>query len=356
MKAVADHASQFVEQVLAARADGRSLYLCGGDSKRALAGRRCEAEDLDVGGNRGIVEYQPGELVLTARGGTTLAEIEQALAEKGQALSFEPPRFGGEATIAGTLACNLSGPARPWGGSIRDMVLGVRLINGRGEHLRFGGQVMKNVAGYDVSRFVAGSLGVLGIITEVSLKVLPRPGSTLTRVFEASAGDALETMNRRSAESGLLSGAAWVDGRMYLRLAGAPRAVAQAAADWGGQALDDADEFWTRLREQQLSFFAGEDPLWRFSLGANTGLDGFPQPLLIDWAGAQRWVRGDHALEMLETLARGGRGHVSLFRGGDRSGEVRSGPGEVERLLCLQLKRAFDPDGVFNPGRLYGWM
>jgi glycolate oxidase FAD binding subunit len=234
--------------------------------------------------------------------------------------------------------------------------LGARLINGRGEALRFGGQVMKNVAGYDVSRFLAGSLGVLGIITEVSLKVLPRPRHTLTRVFEMPAAEALEFMNRRSAESGLLSGAAWVDGTMYLRLAGAAGAVTQAAAEWGGQALDSADEFWAGLREQELPFFAGDEPLWRFSLGANTALDEFPQPLLIDWAGAQRWLRGEQAHEQLESLARRGRGHVSLFRGGDRSVEVRSDPGEVERTLCLQLKRAFDPDGVFNPGRLYGWM
>jgi glycolate oxidase FAD binding subunit len=353
---MADLSRAIAERVKAARADRTPLFLTAGGSKRNCIGRRCDAGDFDLSAHRGVVDYQPDELVLTVRSGTSLADIDAVLEDRGQHLSFEPPRFSPAATIGGTVACNLSGPARPWGGSVRDMVLGTRLVDGRGETLRFGGQVMKNVAGYDVSRFVAGSLGVLGVITEVSLKVLPRPDASETRVLELGAPAAIETMNRFAAQPGPLDAAAWLDGRLYLRASGDTHAVLSLVRAWGGESLPGAGAFWQALRDHALPFFDGDAPLWRLSVRSSAPIEGYPEPLLIDWCGAQRWLRSEHDREALQALTRAGGGHLSLFRGGDRDGEVKPVLSPPEQELHRRLKRAFDPDGILNPGRMYGWM
>ena len=353
---MADLTRDIAERVAAARAGRTPLYLTAGGSKRDCIGRRCNASEFDLSAHQGVVDYQPEELVLTVRSGTRLTDIDAVLEDPGQRLSFEPPRFSPAATIGGTVACNLSGPARPWGGSVRDMVLGARLVDGRGDMLRFGGQVMKNVAGYDVPRFLAGSLGVLGVITEVSLKVLPRPVTSETRALELDAQAALEAMNRLAARPGPLDAAAWLDGRLYLRASGATHAVSTAVRAWGGEPLSGAGAFWQALRDHDLPFFKGQAALWRLSIRSPAPVEGYPGPLLIDWCGAQRWLRGDHDRHTLETLARAGGGHVSLFRGGDRKGEVKPALSPPEQELHRRLKRAFDPDGILNPGRMYGWM
>jgi len=352
---MSDRTQALIEQVNDARAEGRPLKIVGGGSKDFM-GREAAGEPVEVGAHSGIVNYHPVELVLTARGGTPLSEIEAALAEYNQMLAFEPPHFGGDATIGGTLACNQSGPARPWSGSVRDMVLGIRLINGRGEALRFGGEVMKNVAGYDLSRMQAGALGTLGIISEVSLKVMPRPAATLTLVREVEAGEAIEQMNRLAGQAKPLTGACWLDGRLYLRLAGAESAVKGTAQQWGGDVLENGDAFWASVREQEQAFFAGDAPLWRFSMNPTAAPLLPDHDWLIDWGGAQRWLRGDFQLTELETLAREAGGQVSLYRGGDRSGEVFHSQPPALRQLHQRLKSSLDPDGIFNPGRLYSWM
>lgn len=353
---MADRSGEFVERIRAARIAGTPLKIVGGSSKAGILARQFEAQPLDVAGHEGIVAYEPSELVLTARAGSRLRDIEGVLAQQGQGLSFEPPHFGDGATLGGTLACNLSGPARPWGGSIRDQVLGVRLINGRGEHLRFGGQVMKNVAGYDVARLQAGALGTLGVLTEVSLKVLPLPERTESLVFEMDQRAAIRRMNAWAGTPKPLSGAAWLDDRLHIRLAGADSAVAATLRDWGGELLPAGSTFWQQLREQQLPFFAGEAPLWRLAVRSGVPPLMGDVPTLVDWGGGQRWLRGDRALDELAALAAANGGHATLFRGGVRTGEVRQPLDPVRQRLHASLKRAFDPDGILNPGSLYGWM
>ena len=352
----ADMAPQLCETIILARESQRPVYISAGGSKRHIIGRQCDAQVLDVSTHRGIIDYQPAELVITARAGTALGELQNALELQGQTLSFEPPRFDGRATLGGTLACNLSGPARPWSGSIRDMVLGVKLINGRGELLNFGGKVMKNVAGYDLSRLQAGALGTLGVLSEISLKVLPRSEHTLHLSYEMTAQQAVQTMNQRAGEPKPLTGAFWLGGRLYLRLAGTASAVEHTASLWGGDRSAAQDSMWQDLRDMSLPFFAGPDPLWRFSLKGTTPSEPALEPGLIDWCGAQRWVRGNHDLRWMQNIANAGQGHFTLFRGGDRCGETRSPLNALEQRLQQRLKHAFDPDGILNPGRLYSWL
>lgn len=356
-----DISSKLVEQVADARRHRQPLRIVGGGSKAGLLGRdinNSTTAELSVKDHCGIVNYDPSELVITARAGTPLTEIEQALSEHGQMLSFESPQFEG-ATLGGSLACDLSGPARPWRSSIRDMVLGVRLINGRGEHLRFGGQVMKNVAGYDLARLQAGALGSLGVISEISLKVLPILPFSRTLGIELAQDEAIRLMNQIAATPAPLIGGAWLDGCMYLRFGGAPTAVDSAIANSGlSQAELIADEavFWDSVRNQSHSFFRGELPLWRFSIKSTAASFLEEHNSLIDWAGAQRWVSGDFKLDEMEAIAARANGHVCLYRGGDRHGEVRQRLDAVQQRIQQQIKLSFDPARILNPGVLYAWM
>jgi glycolate oxidase FAD binding subunit len=354
---MADVSEKLKAQVLQARKNRQRLNIVGGGTK-AFMGRTADgdAQTLDLSKHTGIVEYHPVELIMTVRAGTRVADIEAALAEEGQCLHFEPPRFGDASTLGGTLACNLSGPARPWSGSIRDQVLGVRLLNGKGEDLRFGGQVMKNVAGYDVSRLQAGAMGTLGAVTEISLKVMPSPAMSLTLVQDMPQSDVIHYMNQRAGESKPITGAAWVDGKVFLRLSGARSAVEATAEKWSGEVMEQGDAFWQQLQHMNHEFFNSDEPLWRFSVGStasNPELDG---PLLIDWAGSQRWYRGEADMAKLESMAKRAGGQVSLFRGGDRTDEVMNHQPEALQTIQKRLKESFDPDGLFNPGRLYSWL
>lgn len=352
---MSDISKQLQQQILDARNESRQLNIVGGGSKHFL-GRAPQGDTLAIGEHRGIVSYQPVELVLTARAGTPLREIEAALEEQGQMLAFEPPHYGDGATLGGTLACNLSGPARPWQGSVRDHVLGIRLINGQGENLRFGGQVMKNVAGYDVSRLMAGAMGTLGVMTEVSLKVLPKPAYQLTLVETMGMDKAIRVMNERAGQPKPLSAACWWDGHLYLRLSGARSAVESTARQWSGETLESGDLFWRELRDQQLDFFSGDTPLWRFSVKSTAANPDFNGDWLLDWGGAQRWLRAPADLNVLEALAVEMGGQVSLFRGGDRSADVFHSQPQVLQQRQQRLKESFDPQRLFNPGRLYSWL
>jgi glycolate oxidase FAD binding subunit len=347
---------QFQEQVRA----GRPLRIRGGGTKDWY-GQRLEGDVLDTREYTGIVDYEPTELVITARCGTPLAEIEAALAARGQMLAFEPPHFGTGATIGGAIASGLSGPRRANAGAVRDFVLGCKLLDGKGDVLSFGGQVMKNVAGYDVSRLLAGSLGSLGLLLEVSVKVLPRTPREATLVFEGvNEVDALRSLNEWAGQPLPVSASCWHDGVLALRLSGANAAVDAAIRSLGGahrgDLMPDCARFWASLREQQHAFFEGDLPLWRLSVPSTVGAIVLGSPQLIEWGGAQRWLRapGDAATaERIRATVRACGGHATLFRGADGSVGVFQPLVPAVARIHERLKAGFDPAGIFNPGRMY---
>jgi glycolate oxidase FAD binding subunit len=348
-----DRGGEIQARVHAASAERMRLEIRGSGSKSFL-GRAVSADTLDLTGHAGIVNYQPKELVITVRAGTTLEEVETTLAEQGQALAFEPPRFGPAATIGGTIACGLSGPARPYLGAARDMVLGTRVLTGRGDVLRFGGEVMKNVAGYDISRLMTGAFGTLGVLLELSLKVLPLPAVSRTLSQERREGDAIELMNRWAGRPLPITATCWDGERLFVRLSGTGQGVAQAAADIGGETIENTDAFWRdRIREQGHGFFAGEQPLWRLSVPQSAPPIDLAGKQLIEWGGAQRWLRSDADANTIRAAASKTGGHATLFRGGDRGGEVFQPLSPSLMALHRSLKEAFDPHRVLNPGRLY---
>ena len=346
-----DSTSSLVEQVREASARRVPLRIVGGDTKR-FYGRATEGLALETRGHSGVLRHDPAELVLTARAGTPLAEIETALASKGQRLPFEPPHFGPGATLGGTVACGLSGPARAWTGPLRDFVLGVRVLTGDGRVLRFGGEVMKNVAGYDVARLMAGSLGILGVLLDVSLKVLPLPAAARTLAFELDEAVALTRLADLARSALPLSAGSWIDGRAYLRFEGSDATLDDIERRIGGEAVDDAGVFWKGLREQTHPFFAGDVPLWRCTvppLAPRLSLEGTP---LIEWNGLQRWYRCPPGVTAFEAAATVG-GHATLFRYPPANVDVFSPLPTVMLRLHRALKREFDPAGILNPGRMY---
>jgi glycolate oxidase FAD binding subunit len=343
---------QFSQTVRDAGRTQRPLRIAGSGSK-SFYGRSVQGTPLDVTPYSGIVSYEPTELVLTARAGTPLAEIEAALAEKRQMLPFEPPHFGAGATLGGCVATGLSGPRRAYAGAVRDYVLGVRMIDGKGEDLRFGGQVMKNVAGYDVSRLMAGSLGTLGLLLEVSLKILPLPAEELTLRFDMSEREALEMMNRWAAQPLSLSATCFHDGALSVRLSGASAAVRSVRQKLGGEFVTDADSFWRSVREQQYAFFAPAKTLWRLSLPSTAPEISVPGQQLLEWGGALRWLASDAPAASIRKAAADVGGQATLFR----SPQSLVDPFHplAAPLLAVQqrLKKSFDPFAIFNPGRMY---
>jgi glycolate oxidase FAD binding subunit len=286
-----------------------------------------------------------------------LAELEAALAEKGQYLAFEPPHFGAGATVAGCIAAGLSGPRRASMGAVRDFMLGVKLLDGRGAVMKFGGQVMKNVAGYDISRLVAGSLGTLGILLEVSLKVLPRPVAEATLRFEFDEATALRRLNEWGGQPLPVSASLWHEGVLHLRLSGAEAAVRAAMVKLGGEALDDAaaTALWVAAREQTAAPFTLEpdETLWRMSLPSTAPTLDLPGRQVVEWSGALRWLASADDGARIRVRAAALGGHATAFRGGDGTGEVFQPLSAPLAGIHRRLKQSFDPAGIFNPGRLY---
>lgn len=357
------------DAILQAAADRAPLTLRGGGTKDFYGRKPAPgATVLDTREWSGIVDYDCAELVVTARCGTPLAEVEAALAEHRQMLAFEPPHFaagGARATVGGAFACGLSGPRRQSVGALRDFVLGAVIMDGRGDLLNFGGQVMKNVAGYDVSRLMAGALGTLGLVAQVSLKVLPMPFCDATLRLAMPQAEAIDTLNRWGGQPLPIAASAWIDGTLWVRPCGADAAVRATRARLGGDRVDEAEALalWRDLREQSHAFFApavqGSLPLWRIALPPATP----PLALgpaaaddqLIEWGGGQRWWidTGNTPADAIRDAVRRAGGHATLFRNGDRDSAVFTPVAAPLMAVHKRLKDSFDPHGIFNPGRLY---
>ena len=372
--------AQITDLVRAAAADQTPLRIRGGGTKD-FWGLALQGEVLDTRVLRGILSYEPSELVVTVRAGTPLAELEAALAEQGQCLPFEPPHFARTAadgaTVGGMVAAGLSGPARASVGAVRDYLLGVSLLNGRAELLTFGGQVMKNVAGYDVSRLMAGAWGTLGLLTEVSLKVLPvPPGEATLRFDDCNQADALRKLHAWGGQPLPLNASCWVNdgtagaGTLYVRLRGAVAAVEAACRSMGGTRPDNATVApdWAACREQTLPWFAAraqrpDHALWRLSVPATAPVLTLPagaQPL-VEWHGALRWVQAPAAAgDALRAAASAVGGSASVFVAAGANGTSAGGQFDLKspalEQIHARLKRSFDPAGIFNPGRMApGW-
>lgn len=352
--------TQWQDQIAAAKEQGYKLQIRGAGSK-LFYGQEPVGEILDTRSHQGIVNYEPTELVVTARAGTTLKELENTLAAQQQMLAFEPPHFG-EATVGGCVAAGLSGPRRMRAGALRDFVLGAQMLDGNGTVLNFGGQVMKNVAGYDISRSLAGSLGCLGIISEVSLKVLPCPELEQTQVLSLSQAKALQQMCQWASQPLPISATSWQQGQLTVRLSGAASAVKAAASQLGGDTLNSetAQQHWQLIKEHQAAFFQPRpSALWRISLPAtrpaltfnNSETD--PNDTLLEWNGCQRWLHSELPASTLRQQVSMLGGHATLFRGGDKLQGVFTPLSDTLMGLQHRLKQQFDPAGVFNPGRLY---
>ena len=351
-KALTDSIQQHAEQE-------KPVRIVGGNSKSFLGLQHDSGEAnsvLSMLDHNGIVNYEPTELVVTVRSGTYIHDLVNILKESGQQLPFEPPQFA-NATVGGTVACGLSGPARPYTGSIRDHLLGARVINGKGEDLRFGGEVMKNVAGYDVSRLQAGAYGTLGVVLDVSFKVLPAPETTLTIAFEQLEHDT-QPMVQLARQFMPVTGAALIGTSRFIRLAGSNAGVQSAAKQLGGEVIDES-ELWTSLRDLSHKFFQDERPTWRFSvpdflpeLDIPNDPDGTPATVLYDWGGAQRWVKTGVAAQTLFDVALRAGGHATRFSamGGEPSHQPLDG---ISARVQRELRTSFDPQRLFNRGRFH---
>lgn len=344
-----DLTTQLVEQIQHAYATKTPLSIESGNTKTYL-GRQTSGERLDMAGHSGVISYSATELVIRARAGTKISLLQEVLAEQRQRLPFEPPSFAGQASIGGTVAANQTGASRPWFGGVKDSLLGLGLINGYGEAMQFGGQVMKNVAGFDVTRLQSGAMGSLGLITDVSIKVLPefKAGHTLT--FEMNADAALAAMLRWANLSLPITGMSHLQGLLYVRLQGGQSAVASASEFLGGELLElkAAEEFWQAVKEGRVLLPQQGQTLWRWSGASDTPHSALPEVAFINWAGAERWLLQDNSTSVLDGLTQ--------YRGGDRLAEVYGAIDAPQKALRQRIKYAFDPHGILNVGRLYSWM
>jgi glycolate oxidase FAD binding subunit len=343
--------AQLVERIRAAAEKQTPLRIVGGNSK-AFYGASVTGEALSVAAYSGIIEYEPSELVISVRAGTPLRDVESTLAERGQMLPFEPPAFGDSATIGGSVATGLSGPARAARGSVRDFVLGVRIVDGLGQDQRFGGKVIKNVAGYDVARLMTGALGTLGVITEISFKVLPLPSMEKTISFSMTAAEAIDQLNRWAAQPLPISASCHAGDRLWVRLSGTSSAVATATETLGGETVENANLFWADLREQRTEFFKSSLPLWRLSVPSISVPIDLPGVQLIEWSGAQRWLLSDIPHETIRAAVEKIGGHATRFNNQRGTGAIFHPLAPAIATLHRRLKSTFDPRGILNTGRM----
>ena len=333
------------------------LQICGGGTKQFYGTSSIELSgiQLDTTAYSGIIDYEPTELVVTARVGTRLVDLEAILDQHGQMLAFEPPYFGKAATLGGCVATGLSGPRRATTGSVRDFVLGVRLLDGNSQDLSFGGQVMKNVAGYDVSRLMVGSMGTLGVLLEVSLKVLPKPVSEITIHMQMDETTAIKKMNQWAGKPLPISATCYLDNELFIRFSGAESAVRAAQLKLGGEEINEGRAFWHSIREQTHDFFKSNKPLWRLSVKSTAPVLPLQGMQLMEWNGSLRWLLSDTILDaqIVRNTAKDAGGHATLFRGHNSYISIFHPLDAFMMKIHHALKEKFDPSGIFNPGRLY---
>jgi len=338
------------QQIKDAHVNKQTLNIQGNGSKK-FYGNPCKGRSLHTSAHTGIITYEPTELVITARAGTSLQDINQTLVDQNQILGFEPPDLG-NSSLGGTIACNLSGPRRPYAGAARDFLLGCRIINGKGDIMHFGGEVMKNVAGYDVARLMAGAMGTLGVLLDVSLKVLPRPQGEITIHQQLTKQQALSTLTQLRSQPLPITAACFDNTGLYIRLSGNVTAINAAHKDIGGELIPDSEPFWRSIREHKHAFFNNNQPLWRLSLppAADINLDG---ESMIDWGGAQRWLFSDREADHIRSNVTDAGGHATLYKNSTTDTEFFNPLDHNMLKVQQQLKKAFDPENILNPGKLY---
>jgi len=352
-----DDSDDLRKRVLDAYSAYTPLRIVGGDTKHFYADGLI-GKALYINKHIGIISYEPSELVITVRSGTCLSFVEKTLAEHNQMLPFEPPAYEKGGTIGGAIASGLSGPRRPFTGSVRDYVLGCKVLSGDGKILAFGGQVMKNVAGYDVSRLMVGAMGTLGVLLEISIKVLPKPEKEISVYMALSPQEAIDVMNARMAKSLPLSAACYDGETMCLRLSGSESGLKGIKRKIAGDLLDNGEEFWRELNDQQHFFFKEEKPLWRLSLASGTLHLGLPGQWFFDWGGALRWLKTFEPVDNIRAAVVAEGGHATLFRGKYMFENIESIevfhplPNALARIT-VSIKKIFDPRNILNKNRIY---
>ena len=329
----------------------KPLNITAGNTK-SFYGRTIDAEPLSVIQHTGITEYEPSELYISARGGTSLNEIEQTIQDENQILPFEPPHFGTTTTLGGCIASGLSGPRRASSGAVRDCILGTEIINGKGEYLCFGGKVMKNVAGYDVSRMMSGSLGTLGILMSITIRLLPKPQKEQTLIFSMPANDAILQMNKW-ANTPLPISASFYDGaNLYIRLSGSATTLNRCEKDLGGELIDEHEMFWLNIKEQVHEFFLTELPLWRISVPSSSPNLNISGDTVMEWNGALRWYATEQNESHIREETQRAGGHATLFRG-EHTQQKFHPLSDTAMKIHKNLNQVFDSAGILNPGKMY---
>jgi len=351
-----DQTSSLQHQIISAYKHKTACKIEGGNSK-SFIGNESNGEIISTQQHNGIISYDASELVVTVRSGTTLKKIEQTLAEKNQMLAFEPPAFSENSTIGGTIACNLSGPSRPYTGAARDFILGSKIINGKGEILQFGGQVMKNVAGYDASRLMAGAYGTLGLILDISLKVLPKPDSEITIKIEQPVNTAINTINSLSAKNLPISASYYLDQHLYIRVNSSEKNTQAASQiickETAGIEISDSEIFWQQIRHQKHDFFNTDLPIARLSVPATNNNIEIEGEQLIEWGGALRWLKTNTNIEEIRQMIKPLKGHATAYKNFNQETEYFQPLDSNLKIIHQRLKKAFDPAIILNPGRLY---
>ncbi len=339
---------EFSDRISAAYKSLQKVHIQGGGSKSFLMAAGFNTDVVDISPYNGIIAYEPSELVITVRAGTRLKAVESMLASRGQSFSFEPPSFNDNTTIGGMVACGFSGPGRPFNSSVRDAVLGVKIINGKGQLLIFGGQVIKNVAGYDLSRLLTGSFGTLGIILEVSLKVMPKSSMEVTIAKTASTSDVYHELEQMRLQLGNITGLACDGKRIFCRLAGSRESVSNSIEKLGGEPLGAAESFWKSLKNQDLQFFNDNKPLWRISLPPATKSLDLGDEIYLDWGGALRWIKTTKTIEQIQSVVQSVGGNAYLFRDSSQSSKPLHALPHNLLLVHQRIKHSFDPHAIFD--------